>query len=234
MTTQGRLSRRALSTAWGAIAILFIWMAGEAGAATIDFGLTGSGNQQANIGFAGGYNPLQGSNISVNDVFGNGTLLNNGSHAAIQNAHLNFNTGNLITSNGTTFSFGSKDGNNNLISYFEIVGDYDNKTNVSLLKGVINSLTVSMDNAHSNATISNAAMTVTENALSSYYGFQAGTQFGGVMNLSFAVLQPGFTGEVSGGNISASPVPLPAAAWLFGPTVAGMLGFRRRLFSVHA
>jgi len=39
---------------------------------------------------------------------------------------------------------------------------------------------------------------------------------------------PSNSGSSSGGGVSANAVPVPAAAWLFGPTLLGLFGLKRK------
>ncbi|NNF59753.1 MAG: VPLPA-CTERM sorting domain-containing protein [Gammaproteobacteria bacterium] len=65
-------------------------------------------------------------------------------------------------------------------------------------------------------------------AFSPTFGFDLGTITGNLDDGSFA-LDAGFLGGASGtGAFVGAPIPIPAAAWLFGSALIGLAGLRRR------
>jgi len=58
--------------------------------------------------------------------------------------------------------------------------------------------------------------------------FQKVTGDGGSITPALSHLSIYTTDTIPGGGIFGSPVPLPAALWLFGPALLGFMGFRRK------
>jgi hypothetical protein len=74
-------------------------------------------------------------------------------------------------------------------------------------------------------------------SLLSYFGLTPGTPFQGALTLLFAAPDNGvssaFTStSIVGGSIANTPVPLPAAAWLFGSGLVGLAGAIRKKLSL--
>ncbi len=65
--------------------------------------------------------------------------------------------------------------------------------------------------------------------LQSYYGLNAAS-YDGFINLTVATRTDG-TQYISFGYIEIRPVPIPAAGWLLGTGIIGLLGIRRKMRS---
>ncbi|MBT0666196.1 hypothetical protein KI809_17935 [Geobacter pelophilus] len=210
-----------------AVAGLLAGVAGEASASvsSINYGIN-STTAPSRIWSEGGTGPIKGTSINIVDVMGLNTSRNQGSHPIVSGT-LDFTSGLYQNSASKIDTYGDN-GTFKILGNFDVNGDGTVETNATLLSGTINSLSLDRSNS-SRYSISNAKLTVTENALASYFGYGAGTKFTGLMNLNFSVLPSAFDGgATNNGNISTSPVPLPAAISLFVPAVAGLFGLRRR------
>jgi hypothetical protein len=210
-------------TACAVVAVVAGLMASVAGEASADvqsinynIGTTGAVSRGSRIWSEGGTAAIQGTGISVADVFGRGTSKD--APHTITEGVLTFNSG-LYNTNTNTYEHGT----------FTILGKFNATDTVSttLLSGTIESLILDRSVAD-NYKISKAKLSVTDNALATYFGFNSATKFAGLMDLNFNVLPAAFEGATNGGNISTSPVPLPGAIWLFASGAAGLFGVRRR------
>ena len=201
-------------------------------AGMLDFGViaptTGS------ISYAGGANPLVGSNIEVDNITGLGTPLNAGvaGQRDCIGCLLNFTTGNLISTTANSWTFGPG-------GTITIVGGIDLNDNMvldgtdipagtTLLSGsFIGSVTVTA--FPGGFRVAGAGFTDVKDAdLAAFYGLPGGdgVSYMGGFNLSFmsGALPPnGFTSsEVFSGDIVNQQVDLPSSLLLLG---SGLVGF---------
>jgi hypothetical protein len=90
-----------------AMLVLLALASGAQAAGVLDFDIMTTGLQGSSISYAGGANPLVGSDLTVLGVTGgNGAPSNDGAMLSITNGLLSFTTGNLVSFNGTTWDFG--------------------------------------------------------------------------------------------------------------------------------
>ena len=157
--------------------------------AILDFNLTSP--TTGTISYAGGANPLVGSNISVDSVVGLGTSANDGVVRSLFGARLNFTTGNLIGFTSTTWDF-SGGGSITLTGGVDLTGNGiedsgDIPTGTVLLIGAFDSAAVVKSGSSFRVAIS--AFTDTKNdALLAFYNLPSGPSAGdlsGNFNISF-------------------------------------------------
>ncbi len=183
--------------------------------------------------------PLVGTNIQVDQVMGIDTPLNSGAVHDLPNGLLNFTTGALVSKsysgNVYTFSFGPG-------GSLTLTGDVPGTTIVEdtqLIKNgsfILNEVTcVEFSPFFPMWSITFASFTdEKDDALLDYYGMPV-VPYNGQFNISFEVpagTNPlnGFTSSaVLSGDISNYPeVPIPAAVWLLGSSLIGLVVVRRR------
>ena len=158
--------------------------------AILDFNLTSP--TTGTISYAGGANPLVGSNISVDSVVGLGTSANDGVVRSLFSARLNFTTGNLIGFTSTTWDF-SGGGSISLVGGVDLNNDGDTTdpgdipNGTLLLVGAFDSAAVVKSGGSFRVAIS--AFTDTKNdALLAFYNLPSGPSAGdlsGNFNISF-------------------------------------------------
>jgi hypothetical protein len=206
-------------------------------AVEIDFNL--SAPTSGIISYTGGSSALIGSNIEVDNVVGLSTPANANVTSVCLSCLLNFNSGTLTGSgpqNGGWWSFGSG-GTISITGGVQLQGGTDIPLGTTLLTGSFNNAFVQDLGTQFKVTF--GSFTDTKNVdLLSYYGLPLGL-YNGALTLLFAAPDNGagsaFTStSVFSGNVvnAPAPVPLPAAAWLFGSGLIGLAGVLRKKFNL--
>ncbi|GKT07879.1 PEP-CTERM sorting domain-containing protein [Desulforhabdus sp. TSK] len=194
------------------------------------------------ISYLGGANPLEGTNIQVDNVVGLGTLINDGVAFNIVGGRLDFKTGNPT---GQPWDFGGGASSTiSVIGGVDINGDGDlndvgDIANTTLLSGVFGHASVSISNtvAGTQFNIAGAGFSDTKNDdLLDLFGLPKGVPYEGAFNISFtsSVVSPGspFTSTtVLSGDIVNTPVPEPTSMLLLGSGLAGVFFYGRKKIS---
>jgi len=196
------------------------------------------------ISYAGGSSDLIGSNIEVDNVVGLSTPTNSNVISVCVSCVLNFTSGTLAGAGGSNqnnngwWSFGPG-GTITITGGVQLQGGTDISPGSTLLSGTFNSAFV-QDLGVNGFKVTFGSFSDTKHAdLLSYYGLTPGTPFQGALTLLFASVNSGVGGAftsttVFSGTVVNAPVPLPAAAWLFGTGVVGLWATRRKsIFIVH-
>jgi hypothetical protein len=217
--------------------VMGLFVAPASMAAEIDFNL--SAPTSGIISYTGGSSALIGSNIEVDNVVGLSTPANANVTSVCLSCLLNFNSGTLTGSgpqNGGWWSFGSG-GTISITGGVQLQGGTDIPLGTTLLTGSFNNAFVQDLGTQFKVTF--GSFTDTKNVdLLSYYGLPLGL-YNGALTLLFAAPDNGagsaFTStSVFSGNVvnAPAPVPLPAAAWLFGSGLIGLAGVLRKKFNL--
>lgn len=199
----------------------------------LDFGVyaptTGS------ISYGGGGNPLVGTNISVDNLVGMDTLLNDGAQFNLLNGALNFTTGNLTESSAASWHFGGGAG-----SSITLTGTIDVNGNGSADYGDITGTLLSGGFGTAEVIYYGGKFNIAGAAFNDYktpqlldlYGLPKfltngePLPYSGNFNISFfaAGTPPhGFAStKVLSGDIVNTPIPEPGTILLLG---AGLIGF---------
>lgn len=220
-----------------------LWVTGllvapAAMAVELDFNL--SAPTSGTISYGGGGGALIGSNLEVDNVVGLSTPANANVTSVCLSCLLNFNSGTLTGSgpqNGGWWSFGSG-GTISITGGVQLQGGTDISLGSTLLTGSFNNAFVQDLGTQFKVTFGSFSDTKHADLLS-YYGLTPGTPFQGALTLLFAAPDNGagtaFTStSVFSGNVvnAPAPVPLPAAALLFGSGLIGLAGAMRKKLSL--
>ena len=178
-------------------------------------------------------NFLNGNALNVTGVTGNDAKLNTGITLPIIDGLLNFQTGALTSLTGNSWNFGS----GGTITLQGGIAALNLPTGTTLLSGSFLSASVTaLPLGSYQFDIMGASLEGTDNQnIYQYYGIPAGSGSSLALNLSFIGMSNAggsFTSLNNFGGIvvdSPTPVPIPAAAYLFGSGLMGLLGIRRRM-----
>jgi hypothetical protein len=237
-------ARIAIATMAIGLWVTGILVAPAAMAVELDFNISAPTSGTITYGGSGG--ALVGSNIEVDNVVGLSTPANENVTALCVSCVLNFNTGALVGSgpgggvaNGSNngwWSFGSG-GMITITGGVQLQGGTDIALGSTLLNGSFNSAFV-QDLGVQGFKVTFGTFNDTKNdTLLSYFGLTPGMPFQGALTLLFGSTNPGVGGaftstSVFSGNVVNSPVPLPAAALLFGSGLVGLAGALRKKLSL--
>lgn len=195
-------------------------------AATIDFGIEAP--TAGTLIYSGGAASLIGSGIDVDSIVGLDTPLNPDNPIDCVVCVLNFETG--ASTGGWNFGAGGS------ISILGGVAEAGIGAGETLLSGTFDSATiVDVGGGTFNFKIVGASFSDTKHSdLLTYFGLPEGNYQGG-LNISFnttgSIPNTGeaFTSDtLFSGDVVNSPVPVPAAVWLFGSGLIGLVGIARR------
>jgi hypothetical protein len=193
---------------------------------SVDFTVPAS-NPGASISYAGGSNPLVGTNISITEVTGlGGTPLHNGVTQAVTGGVLNFTSGNFGNSVGGDWEFGV--GPANSITITGAVPGASIPPSTTLLQGTVLSAKVDVT---SGMVALGAFINTIDPTLAAYYGLL--TPGGGGFNIRFlasAIAPNAFTSTtVASGDVLSTAVPAPGfLALLCSGSVASVFGYAWR------
>jgi len=176
---------------------------------------------------------LHGNYLTVTGVTGTDTQQNAGATLAITNGALNFQTGALTGKSGNMWSFGA---GGTITLTGGISAPLDLQANTTLLQGSFTSASVTaLPLGSYQFDIVGATFGDSDNPqIYQYFGIPANYACNNAMNLSFigtAISGGGFTSTNNFGGVlvdSPVPTPVPAAAWLLGSGLLGLVGIRRR------
>jgi len=197
---------------------------------SIDYTIVGSGSIS--------YDPtintfLNGNTLAVTGVTGNNTVLNTGITLPISSGLLNFQTGALTSQAGNIWNFDS----GGAITLQGGISALNLPTGTTLLSGNFLSASVTeLALGGFQFDIVGATFRGTDNPnIYQYYGIPAGSAGSFALDLSFIGMSNTGSGFTSinnfGGVVLDAPTPtsIPAAAWLFGSRLIGLVSIRRKM-----
>ncbi len=188
------------------------------------------------INYAGGSNPLIGTNIAVDNLIGLNTPSNTNVLSQCVSCTLNFSSG----------SFASYDSTNKIWNFsgggaITVKGGVDLGSNSSLdiplsttlLTGVFDSASVDQQtDGKFGIRIAQGSFSDSKDAaLLAFYGLPLGIGYDGELTLAFSASKQGnafSSTTIFGGTIVNTPVPVPAAVWLMLSALGGLFGFAKR------
>ena len=193
------------------------------------------------ISWAGGLNPLVGTDIEVDQVIGLGTPQLSGTAYNLIGGLLSFQTGGYVSyTPGTNINQWEFAGGGSLAitGSVDFAGDAPDIAHTTLMSGVFiyNGVVNLEHNFNSNEwLVTFASFNDDKNdLLLERYGMPDVPYYGD-FNISFEVqgdsnLLDGFAStNVLSGDISNYPVPIPASALLLGSGIVGLIGFGKRM-----
>jgi hypothetical protein len=196
-----------------AATVLLLW-GGVARAGSLDFDIHPGGGHLPSIAYAGGNQPLTGTDLFVNSVLGEGTPLQDGTSLSVL-ARLDFTTGNLVGMTSDTWEFGGG-------GSFTIIGTVPGLilTTSTLFSGEFVGNSTVLDLGSGIFKVIGASVRGTLDAtLAQYFGLPTqGPYEGGVSLLFHGPEHPSTTGFVdpnlNSGNLAFLSVPEPPSLGL--------------------
>lgn len=228
-----------LAVLGGALTVCF-----DGQAAVIDMGFLLP--TPGSIGYAGGSAPLTGGNIQIDNIIGKDTSLHNNATSTCVSCVVSFMSGSFSSYNPATKTWDFSGG-----GAISVVGgvDFGDNTSINdiaagttLLTGIFQrAAVIKLDTGFFDFRIAAGSFTDTKDAtLLAYYGLPTDVPYEGGFNISFSAVQlpnNGFTSTAlySGDLVNSpmnstdvvnSPVPVPAAIWLLGSGLLGLVSSR--------
>lgn len=220
------MKSRLLGAAYACICVLFFPTIAKA-ATVLDFGIKAP--TTGTLSYAGGTAPLIGSGIDVDDVVGLNTALNNNVVSICASCTLDFQTG--ASTGGWNYGAGGTITITGGIDFPDATPDI--LAGNTLLQGTFNNATViDLGSGSFEFQIVGGSFTDTKHpALLAFYGLPD-IGYAGGLNISFSTtanMGDLFTSDqIFSGDVVNQPVPVPAAIWLFGSGLIGLVGVARR------
>ena len=236
----GRLMKQAV-----VLAGLLVAAASPAWAVTLlDFGIIAPTTGSISYSSSGdGLNPLIGTDISVDNVIGIGTPLNDFSVLTISGGELNFDTGDFTGSDADEWFFGAG-GTITLTGGIDLDGGGIGAGDIPLDSVLLSGFWTGTPSVEQETIISKnfgaAFFDVKNDLLAGYYGLPGGSGWSGSINLSFITTSgntpgQGFTSALVGSgdifNFPPPAIPEPSSMLLMGLGLLGGLTGRKRFFS---
>ena len=196
-------------------------------AAVLDFGIKAP--TTGTLSYAGGMAPLIGAGIDVDDVVGLSTSQNNNVISICASCTLDFQTG--ASTGGWSYGAGGSISITGGVDFPDATADIMGP--VTLLQGTFDSATViSIGVGIFEFQIAGGSFTDNKHPdLLAFYGLPNVGYVGG-LNISFSTtanMDELFTSDaIFSGDVVNQPVPIPAAVWLFGSGLLGLVGVARR------
>ena len=220
------MKSRLLGAAYACICVLFFPTIAKA-ATVLDFGIKAP--TTGTLSYAGGTAPLIGSGIDVDDVVGLNTALNNNVVSICASCTLDFQTGS--STGGWNYGAGGTITITGGIDFPDATTDIP--TGTTLLQGTFDNATViNLGSGSFEFQIVGGSFTDTKHPdLLAFYGLPD-IGYNGGLNISFSTtanMGDLFTSDqIFSGDVVNQPVPVPAAIWLFGSGLIGLVGVARR------
>lgn len=198
----------------------------------LDFGMIAL--TQGSLSWAGGSNPLIGTNITIDNLIASETAVDNGVQRACLNCSLSFSTGNYLGASSNTWNYAGG-GLLTINGQVDLDGDLlpDAPYGTLLTASFDSSSVFNVGFGTFKLQILGAAFDGTlDAALASHYLAQ--TDVVGGINLSFSAnANPGqaftsnalYSGDIM---LELTTVPIPPSAWLFGAGMIGLVAVGRR------
>lgn len=214
-----------------AVGIFISLLSAGAGAAVISFD-DDAGSQNGRLLYKKSGGPLIGLDIEFHSILGVATPSNSGNRLVCDSCTLSFTTGNNISDGPNLWQFA---GGGSLT----ISGTARDKANIiasgTLVSGSFTSVTVTGDGNNNGALIMSGFGTDLKHPdLLSHFGIKGKTPFTfadtniSLGNVSYPSEDGAFVATVTNADFDNTEVPIPAAAWLFGTALFGLVSIAKR------